>query len=186
MALAQWWYNNNYHTAHKMTPFEALFGYPPPIILVVMHFTPLETTTDQYLQARQEALQVIKRELATTQQRMKQMADRHRTNRTFEIGPVAYKLLPPDGVRLHPVFHVSFLKKAVSTTEGVSQEVLKLIEDHIVEVEPKAVLVRRVVYQDSLPLIEVLVQWTHLHLNNITWEYLPDLLQQYPRVASLL
>ena len=36
LSLAQWWYNTNFHIAHKRTPFEALFGYPPSIILVVI------------------------------------------------------------------------------------------------------------------------------------------------------
>lgn len=46
IALAQWWYNTNCHTAHKRTPFEALFGYSPPIISAIMHYSPAETTTD--------------------------------------------------------------------------------------------------------------------------------------------
>ena len=86
MALAQWWYNTNYHTTHKRTPFEAFFGYPPLIIPTIMHYTPSDTTTDQYLQARQEALQVIKRELTMAQQRMKQMANKHHIKRAFEMG----------------------------------------------------------------------------------------------------
>jgi hypothetical protein len=28
--MAEWWYNNNFHTALQSTPFEALYGYPPP------------------------------------------------------------------------------------------------------------------------------------------------------------
>lgn len=29
LTLAEWWYNTNYHTGIKMTPFEACFGYKP-------------------------------------------------------------------------------------------------------------------------------------------------------------
>lgn len=30
LALAQWWYNSNFHTALNTTPFQALFGFAPP------------------------------------------------------------------------------------------------------------------------------------------------------------
>ena len=30
LPLAEWWYNTSWHSAIKLTPFEALYGYPPP------------------------------------------------------------------------------------------------------------------------------------------------------------
>ena len=31
--LAEWWNNNSYHTASKMTPYEAVYGHAPPVLL---------------------------------------------------------------------------------------------------------------------------------------------------------
>ncbi|KAK0595996.1 hypothetical protein LWI29_011826 [Acer saccharum] len=33
LPMAEWWYNTNFHTALTMTPFEALYGYKPPLFL---------------------------------------------------------------------------------------------------------------------------------------------------------
>jgi len=31
--LTKWCFNTSYHTSIKMTPFEALYGQPPPIVI---------------------------------------------------------------------------------------------------------------------------------------------------------
>ena len=33
LPLTEWWYNNSYHTASKMTPYEAVYGHAPPVLL---------------------------------------------------------------------------------------------------------------------------------------------------------
>lgn len=33
LSLAEWWYNTSFHTSLNMTPFQALYGFPPPMVL---------------------------------------------------------------------------------------------------------------------------------------------------------
>ena len=33
LPLVEFWFNTNFHTSTKLTPFKALFGYPPPKLL---------------------------------------------------------------------------------------------------------------------------------------------------------
>lgn len=33
LSLAEWWYNTNHHSSVNHTPFEVLYGYPPPLHL---------------------------------------------------------------------------------------------------------------------------------------------------------
>ena len=59
-------------------------------------------------------------------------------------------------------------------------------EDVEVEVEPQAIVDKWVIHEGPLPLTQVLAQWTHLHPDNTTWEYLLQLLKQFQRAAQLL
>ena len=53
-------------------------------------------------------------------------------------------------------------------------------------VEPQAILDKRVLYQGFAPLTQVLVRWTQKDPNHTTWEYLPKLLDRFPRATGLL
>ena len=72
---------------------------------------------DTYLQQRQQALQGIKEELANSQNRMKQLADKRRSEREFQVGDIVYlklkprhlrTLLPHPSSKLHPRFYRPF------------------------------------------------------------------------------
>jgi IS30 family transposase len=58
LPLAEWWYNTNYHSATKMTPYEVLYGFPPPIHIPYFPKDSAVTLVDEYLNTKEE---VIKR-----------------------------------------------------------------------------------------------------------------------------
>lgn len=57
-----------------------------------------------------------------------------------KIGKVAYRLQLLEGVKIHPVFHVSLLKKSMGPMELTSLDLLHMEEDASTKVEPLAVL----------------------------------------------
>lgn len=90
LTLAKFWYNSSYHSAIKMSPFEALYGYPPPKLALGSPPRSQVEAVDVILKDRQSALQQLKANGAKAQNRMKQYADRHRKERQFSIGEWVY------------------------------------------------------------------------------------------------
>ena len=74
------------------------------------------------------------------------------------------------------MFHVSLLKKS-GENNVTSQALPPMTEDEEPIVVSIAILDKRILYQQGIPLTQVLVQWSTLHPDNNTWEYLPDLLR---------
>jgi len=103
-----------------------------------------------------------------------------------KMGEVTYCLQLSNEVQIHPVCHVSLLKRSVRPTGITSTDLYVPAKDMIVDIEPLAILEKKVIYQNTLPLTQVLVQWSYLHLYHTTWEYLLDLLKQFPWVDQLL
>ncbi|KAA8529846.1 hypothetical protein F0562_034385 [Nyssa sinensis] len=57
-----------------------------------------------------------------------------------KVGHVAYKLQLPDGACIHPVFHVSLLKKYVGDSTDASTEVPPITDEGVLILEPEAIL----------------------------------------------
>jgi hypothetical protein len=78
-----------------MTPFQALYGFPPPHVAEdVMPDCPDLSAQDQ-LRNRQVALQVIRDNLAKAQSRIKQQADTNMIDREFSVGQMVYLKIQP-------------------------------------------------------------------------------------------
>jgi hypothetical protein len=61
------------------------------------------------------------------------------------VGKVAYQLDLPDDSRIHPIVHVSQLKKHVPTTTVVSDDVSSVCQDPTQELQPHQVVKVRTV-----------------------------------------
>lgn len=60
LPLAEFWFNTNFHSALKLTPFEALYGYPLPKVVDYVPSTTRVVAEDSFLKDRQQLLSLLK------------------------------------------------------------------------------------------------------------------------------
>ncbi|KAH0670700.1 hypothetical protein KY290_026097 [Solanum tuberosum] len=92
---AEFWYNNSYQHSSKMTPFEVVYGRPPPIVSRFVLDSTSNPTISGSLRQRDETLAVLKSNLLQAQDRMKFQADKGRREVIFDIGDWVYVRLRP-------------------------------------------------------------------------------------------
>jgi hypothetical protein len=83
----------------------------------------------------------------------------------------------PDSAKIHPVVHVSQLKRALGSDCVAS---LVLPTDSYQFSVPIKIIQHRTVTQGMSPCSHVLVQWSHMPLALATWEDEQALQQQFP------
>ncbi|WVZ23582.1 hypothetical protein V8G54_002126 [Vigna mungo] len=201
LPLAEWWYNTTHHTAIKCSPYEVMFGQPPPPYLP---YLPRES------KKREEALKLVKFHMKRAQDRMKQLAYRRgvtdpmillhpyrqisvafRSNAKLapkffgpfqivdQIGVVAYKLRLPQGSKIHDVFHILQLRRKVGHTPS-SNSLPAEFEGVMGGKEPEEILDRTTVKRGNKVVTKVLMKCKHQLLEDTTWEYFFDLKKKYP------
>jgi hypothetical protein len=149
--LGEYCYNTTYHMSIGMTPFRALYSYDPLSFVELSSVDSRAPVVQDWVQQSQDILRELKDHLQRAQNQQKVQADKHRVERTFEVGDLVYlRLQPyrhdsikrsgaekfqpqffgpyrisikvgvmayevdlPQGSRIHNVFHMSCLKRAI-------------------------------------------------------------------------
>ncbi|CAL8120388.1 unnamed protein product [Prunus armeniaca] len=92
---AEWWYNTTFHSAIRMSPFQALYGYEPPTIETYVPGSFVVHQVDITLQDRDALLRRLRHNLQLAQQRMTLYANSKRTEREFQVGDWVFLRLQP-------------------------------------------------------------------------------------------
>ncbi|CAJ2678799.1 unnamed protein product [Trifolium pratense] len=217
ISWAEYWFNTSYHATTGQTPYEIVYGRAPPVITRWVQGETRVDAVQKELLDRDEALRQLRDQLQRAQDRMKQIADKKRCDRSFEVGEwvfvklrahrqqsvvcrinaklaaryfgpypvvervgaVAYRLRLPAGSRVHPVFHVSLLKKAVGTYQE-EDELPELEGEQGTLIEPEEVLARRSVQVQNEMVDQILIHWKGQRIEEATWEDVVMIRSQFP------
>jgi hypothetical protein len=92
---AEFSYNTSTHSSTKITPFEVVYGIPPPHPLTYVPGTAKVQAIEEYLQDRDSLLHDLRRNLRLAQERMTNHANQWRREVSFEVGDYVYLKLQP-------------------------------------------------------------------------------------------
>nr|XP_025678680.1 uncharacterized protein LOC112778591 [Arachis hypogaea] len=98
------------------------------------------------------------------------------------IRELAYRLaLPHELSMIHPVFHVSMLRKYLPDPSHVlAPQAIELKEDLSFEEEPVAIVNRQVKTLRSKEIVSVKVVWKNHSIEEATWEVEDAMRDKYP------
>lgn len=90
LPLAEWCYNTTHHSVIHTTPYEALYSQAPPLHLPYLADSSNVATVDRSLQNRETMRKLLHFHLKRAQERMRQIANKKRSDRSFEVGDWVY------------------------------------------------------------------------------------------------
>ncbi|XP_071678170.1 uncharacterized protein [Lolium perenne] len=86
LAWVEYCYNTSYHSALHATPFEVVYGRPPPAMLPYASGTARTETADDLLRTRDEILAEARQRLLQAQQLARKYYDAHHREAEFAVG----------------------------------------------------------------------------------------------------
>ena len=101
-----------------------------------------------------------------------------------KVGAVSYRLHLPESSKIHPVVHVSLLKKAIPPTAQVSKELPVSFIDLTTQGQPEEILGERLIKRGRKMQPQVRVRWSNFPDSCSTWENVYALVDAYPEAPA--
>jgi hypothetical protein len=101
-----------------------------------------------------------------------------------KIGSVAYSLELPHSARIHPVFHVSLLKKKIGESMVVATHLPPNMDPTNPRWFPAKILQRGVFKKGAEPVTKWLIQWVGSTAEEATWEEAEVIQQRFPEFQT--
>lgn len=101
-----------------------------------------------------------------------------------KVGAVAYRLDLPTSSLIHPIVHVSQLKKALAPTEQVHSPLPVLDPTNVTHVCPAQILDHRFIRKGSKMVEQVQIRWTGDAPAATTWENPRELRRRFPAAPA--
>ncbi|GJR92585.1 reverse transcriptase domain-containing protein [Tanacetum coccineum] len=200
LPLAEFSYNNSYHSSIRYAPFEALYGRKCRSPVLWAEIGESSLIRPELVQEMTDKVVLIKEKLKAARDRQKSYADNRRKPLEFEgklapryvgpfeilerIGPVAYRLrLPEELSEVHDTFHVSNLKKCLADAslhvpldKIKVDKTLRFVEE-LVEIMDREV---KSLKRSRISLVKV--RWNSKRGPEFTWEREDYMKSKYPQL----
>ncbi|KAM2869733.1 hypothetical protein FF1_017608 [Malus domestica] len=192
--LMEFAYNNSFHSSIGMSPFEALYGRACRTPLCWSEVGERVLEGPEIVDETTQNIQVIKSNLKATQDRQKSLADRHATDRVYDVGDwVFLKLSPWRGMvrfgkrgKLSPryigPYEITERIGEVAYRLELPPELSKINPDLTYDEEPVTILdwKDKVLRNKTVSLVKVL--WRNHSVEEATWETEDRMRKMYPRL----
>ncbi|GJX57486.1 reverse transcriptase domain-containing protein [Tanacetum coccineum] len=194
LPLAEFSYNNSYHSSIRYAPFEALYGRKCRTPVLWAEIGESSLIGPELVQEMTDKEVLIKEKLKVARDCQKSYAGNRNKPLEFEVGDQvmlkvspwkAYRLrLPKELSGVHDTFHVSNLKKCLADASlRVPLDEIKVDKTlHFVE-EPVEIMHREIKSLKRSRILLVKVRWNSKRGPEFTWEREDYMKSKYPKLS---